>query len=55
MGRTVFLVETSNGVASCLMYNESAAVLKEFNFCRDYETKHLPNYSNLIRENNELK
>ncbi|GFY78348.1 general transcription factor II-I repeat domain-containing protein 2 [Trichonephila inaurata madagascariensis] len=39
-----FVIESSNK-ALCLIFNETIAVLKEYNIKRQYESKHLQNYS----------
>jgi hypothetical protein len=42
-----FVVE-NKGKAVCLICNETIAVLKEYNICRHYDTKHPAKYSGLI-------
>ena len=48
MGRKIFFVKANNGAASCMICDESVAVLKEYNLCRHYETKHLLKYLKFI-------
>uniref|UniRef100_A0A0L8FTS6 SPIN-DOC-like zinc-finger domain-containing protein n=1 Tax=Octopus bimaculoides TaxID=37653 RepID=A0A0L8FTS6_OCTBM len=44
-GEKYFFVETNNQKASCLICNESVAVMKEYNIRRHYEAKHLSTHS----------
>ena len=40
-----FFIETKDQKATCLVCNETVAVLKEYNLWRHYETKYLSAYS----------
>ena len=44
-GEKYFFVETNDQKASCLICNESVAVMKEYNIRRHYETNHLSTHS----------
>ena len=46
MRRTVFFAEANNGIASCLMSNQTVAILKECSLRRRHDTKHLLKYPN---------
>ncbi|CAI9722391.1 Hypothetical predicted protein [Octopus vulgaris] len=45
MGRKALFVETNDRNASCLICNESVAVMKECNIRRHYEAQHLSTHS----------
>ena len=46
MVRTVFFEEADNGIASHMISDKSVAVLKGYNLCWHYDTKHLLKYPN---------